>query len=111
MPAIIKRNVDAAMPSAKDSFIWDSKLKGFGLKVPRKGATRRGAPRRGAAMANGRYRMHGGPSTGPRTPEGLARSQRANWKYGRRSAMASAQRKKAAAIRRELLRLAALLGP
>jgi len=29
-----------------------------------------------------RDRMHGGPSTGPRTPEGLARSRRANWKHG-----------------------------
>jgi hypothetical protein len=30
--------------------------------------------------------MHGGRSTGPRTPEGLARSQRARWKRGRYSA-------------------------
>jgi hypothetical protein len=29
--------------------------------------------------------MHGGASTGPRTPEGLARSRRANWKHGRYS--------------------------
>jgi len=33
-------------------------------------------------MKNGRCRMHGGASTGPRTPEGLARSRRANWKHG-----------------------------
>jgi hypothetical protein len=33
-------------------------------------------------MTNGRCRMNGGLSTGPRTPEGLARSQRANWKHG-----------------------------
>jgi hypothetical protein len=26
--------------------------------------------------------MHGGMSTGPRTPEGLERSRRANWKHG-----------------------------
>src|SRR5215217_6581758 len=25
---------------------------------------------------------HGGPSTGPRTPEGLERSRRSNWKHG-----------------------------
>jgi len=37
-------------------------------------------------MRNGRCRMHGGLSTGPRTPEGLARSRRANWKYGYYSA-------------------------
>ena len=33
-------------------------------------------------MRNGRCRMHGGASTGPRTLEGLARSRRANWKHG-----------------------------
>jgi hypothetical protein len=32
-------------------------------------AERKEAP----AMPNGRCRMHGGPSTGPRTPQGLAR--------------------------------------
>jgi hypothetical protein len=29
--------------------------------------------------------MHGGSSTGPRTPEGLERGKRANWKRGARS--------------------------
>ena len=29
--------------------------------------------------------MHGGLSTGPRTPEGLERSRRARWVHGRRS--------------------------
>jgi hypothetical protein len=33
-------------------------------------------------MKNGRCRLHGGLSTGPRTPEGLERSRRANWKHG-----------------------------
>jgi len=33
-------------------------------------------------MANGRCRLHGGLSTGPRTAEGLERSRRARWKYG-----------------------------
>jgi hypothetical protein len=36
----------------------------------------------------GRYtrcRLHGGASTGPRTPEGLERSRRARWKDGRYS--------------------------
>ena len=43
------------------------------------------------AMRNGRCRMHGGASTGPRTPEGLARSRRANWKHGLYSAQAKAE--------------------
>jgi hypothetical protein len=44
--------------------------------------TRRGTSCMGPAMPNGRCRMHGGPSTGPRTPEGLERSRRARWKHG-----------------------------
>jgi len=36
-------------------------------------------------MKNGRCRLHGGLSTGPRTPEGLERSRRARWKHGRYS--------------------------
>ena len=38
---------------------------------------------RGPAMrGKRRCRLHGGKSTGPRTPEGRARSQRARWKHG-----------------------------
>jgi hypothetical protein len=36
---------------------------------------------------------HGGASTGPRTPKGLARSRRANWKHGLYSAEAKAERR------------------
>ena len=36
----------------------------------------------GPAMQNGRCRMHGGLSTGPRTAEGLEGSRRARWKHG-----------------------------
>ena len=52
--------------------------------APRCGARskRTGKPCRGAAMPNGRCKLHGGKSTGPRTAEGLARSRRANWKHG-----------------------------
>ena len=44
--------------------------------------TRRRTACQGPAMFNGRCRMHGGLSTGPRTPEGLERSRRARWKHG-----------------------------
>jgi hypothetical protein len=36
--------------------------------------------------------VHGGKSTGPRTPEGLERSRRANWKHGHYSREAKAER-------------------
>ncbi|WP_313959794.1 HGGxSTG domain-containing protein [Roseomonas gilardii] len=55
--------------------------------APRCGACTRGntaclAP----AMANGRCRMHGGTSTGPRTTEGLASIRAARTVHGGRSA-------------------------
>ena len=52
--------------------------------APRCGARskRTGKPCLAAAMPNGRCKVHGGKSTGPRTPEGLERSRRANWKHG-----------------------------
>jgi hypothetical protein len=52
--------------------------------APRCGAKARttGLGCRAPAMANGRCRMHGGGSTGPRTPEGLARLAAAHTKHG-----------------------------
>jgi hypothetical protein len=73
---------------------------------PRCGAkTRSGAPCRAPGVWNrktgkyGRCRMHGGKSTGPRTPEGIERCRKANWKHGERSAEHIAYRR---AFRREL---------
>jgi hypothetical protein len=62
--------------------------------APRCGARskRTGKPCRGAAMLNGRCKLHGGKSTGPRTPQGLERSMRANWKHGHFSREAKAER-------------------
>ena len=78
--------------------------------APRCGArTRRGGSCKGAAMRNGRCRMHGGASTGPRTPEGLARSRKANWKHGRYSAETIASRREAVAAMRLLRRILAAL--
>ena len=48
---------------------------------------------RAPAMANGRCQFHGGKSTGPITPEGLAKSKIANWKTGRYSAEAKARKR------------------
>lgn len=77
--------------------------------APRCGARRKhdGEPCRQAAMANGRCRMHGGMSTGPRTPEGLERSRNARLKHGYYSAAAIGQRRRA---REQLRLLRALLG-
>ena len=80
-------------------------------KAPRCGAkTRAGTPCQGPAMANGRCRMHGGPSTGPKTPEGRERIRRAAWKHGRRSAAAIEQRRAAREAIRTFRALLASLG-
>ena len=44
--------------------------------------TRRGKACPNFARANGRCRRHGGLSTGPKTPEGLQRSQQARLTHG-----------------------------
>src|SRR5688572_6199250 len=59
-------------------------------------------PCQAPAMKNGRCRVHGGRSTGPKTAVGLARSRRSNWKHGYYSAEAGAERAKARASLREL---------
>ncbi len=52
-------------------------------KAPRCGArTRLGAECRQPAMRNGRCRMHGGASTGPRTADGLERLRAARTRHG-----------------------------
>jgi hypothetical protein len=50
--------------------------------------------------------LHGGWSTGPKTPEGRAKSDRASWKHGRRSREAVEARRAAV---RELRRFRELL--
>ena len=46
-------------------------------------------------MPNGRCRMHGGPSTGPRTAEGWSGRAESNWKHGHYSAEAKRVRREA----------------
>jgi len=61
--------------------------------IPRCGAkTRRGPPCKCPAMKNGRCRLHGGLSTGPRTEEGRAKC--GNWKHGLYSELARFERER-----------------
>ena len=70
-------------------------------KAARCGAKNRsGLPCQCPAMENGRCRLHGGKSTGPRTAEGLERLRRAVTKDGRYTKAARAEQ----AQYRELLR-------
>ena len=79
------------------------------LAAPRCGArTRCGGSCRQPAMHNGRCRMHGGLSTGPRTPEGRARCARARLTHGGNSAATRALRVEARAWTRRIRGLVAL---
>jgi hypothetical protein len=51
-----------------------------------------------------RCRLHGGKSTGPRTPEGLERARKAPITHGRETAERRAKRKEARARLKDLLR-------
>ena len=73
------------------------------LKSPRCGArTRAGCACRQPAMANGRCRLHGGLSTGPRTTEGLARCRAARLRHGFSSRELIGLRRRAARAARRL---------
>jgi hypothetical protein len=60
-------------------------------------------------MANHRCRLHGGHSTGPRTPEGLERLRQAHTIHGRRTAEASRMRGEVRALLKEARRLVVLV--
>ena len=64
--------------------------------------TRRGTSCAAPAMRNGRCRLHGGLSTGPRTPEGLARSRSARLVHGMYSAESRAWWKNALQLIRDV---------
>jgi len=73
-------------------------------KAPRCGANakRTQLPCRSPAMPNGKCRLHGGASSGPKTTEGLERAKKSNWKHGRFSVSAKARRKEGAGLLREV---------
>jgi hypothetical protein len=74
--------------------------------APRCGArTRKGTSCQQAAMPNGRCRMHGGPSTGPKTEAGIAAIRASRTKHGRYSAAAKQQRREARAMLRAVREL------
>jgi hypothetical protein len=70
--------------------------------VARCGArTRRASSCQCPALKNGRCRLHGGLSTGPKTMEGIERIRRAVTKHGRYSMAAQAERRYVKALLKE----------
>src|SRR5580704_886479 len=77
--------------------------------APRCGArTRSGTPCKGPAMPNGRCRMHGGLSTGPKTEAGKAAIRASRTKHGRYSQASIADRRK---VRAAIRALREMFGP
>jgi hypothetical protein len=73
-------------------WLRNGNLGGDWTKAARCGAKNRlGLPSQCPAMPNGRCRLHGGKSTGPRTTEGIERIQRAVTKTGRYTKLARAE--------------------
>src|SRR5579864_8541318 len=71
-------------------------------KAPRCGAkTRRGTKCQCPAMKNGRCRLHGGLSTGPKTAAGIERIRQAVTKHGRYSKAAKNERRTVAELMRD----------
>jgi len=88
----LNHNDELSFNRKRSGWLKNGNTPGDPNNAPRCGArTRKGQVCRAPAMANGRCRMHGGTSTGPRTTEGLARSRRARWKHGFYSAAAKAE--------------------
>jgi hypothetical protein len=88
----------ASLPADRRGRLRNGAEPGDFLAAPRCGAhTRTGGCCRQPAMCNGRCRLHGGLSTGPRTTEGRARCARARLKHGFYSAEMVALRRAAAA--------------
>jgi hypothetical protein len=71
--------------------------------------TRAGTPCKAPAMPNGRCYRHGGPSTGPRTAEGLQRIKQAPTIHGDCSAEARALRRMLRGLSEEQRRLLRLV--
>jgi len=100
----------ATLPPDRRGRLKNGARPGDFLAAPRCGArTRAGCSCRQPAMANGRCRMHGGLSTGPRTPEGRERCRRARLTHGGYSAHVRALRVAARAHHRCVRALAALM--
>ncbi|MGE0117744.1 MAG: HGGxSTG domain-containing protein [Dongiaceae bacterium] len=98
----------ASLPADRRGRLRNGARSGDFLAAPRCGArTRAAACCRQPAMANGRCRLHGGLSTGPRTAEGRARCARARLRHGAYSAATRALMAEACV---HLRRMSALLG-
>ncbi len=100
----------ASLPPDRRGRLRNGAQPGDFLAAPRCGArTRAGCSCRQPAMKNGRCRMHGGLSTGPRTAAGRERCRRARLTHGGYSAHVRSLRTAVRAHSRRVRALAALM--
>ena len=86
--------VEPRLPDQRRGWLKNNNPPGDLLSAPRCGARNRaGLPCRCPAMKNGRCQLHGGKSTGPKTEEGRQRIAQAQFKHGRYSKAAKAERR------------------
>ena len=105
-PATASTSKLHAAPGTRRGRLKNGNPAGDYLKSPRCGArTRTGCSCRQPAMPNGRCRLHGGLSTGPRTPAGLARCRSTRLTHGYRSRELIGLRRRAAHAARRLRNL------
>ena len=96
-----RKNEKSTHEARRHGWLKNGNAPGDFSKAPRCGAkNRRGTPCQ-CPMANGRCRLHGGLSTGPKTAEGIERIRRAKLKHGRYTKQVKAER----AEYREVLRV------
>ncbi len=75
------------------------------MKAPRcEARNRRGTPCQCPAMKNGRCKLHGGKSTGPKTLEGIERIKKAHFKHGMFTREAIRERKEFNQLFRDFLK-------
>ncbi|MGE0120561.1 MAG: HGGxSTG domain-containing protein [Dongiaceae bacterium] len=109
-PSFSKHAAAATLPPGRRGRLKNGNRAGDFLAALRCGArTRCHGECRQPAMRNGCCRLHGGLSTGPRTPEGLARSRRARLTHGGYSAYVRTLRAEARAHTRRVRALITLM--
>ena len=93
----VKPHAKSKNYSNLSSFAWAF------MRAPRCGAkTRKGISCRAPAMRNGRCRLHGGKSSGPRTTEGIEKIRQAHLKHGLYTKDVIASRKEFSNLLRQL---------
>jgi hypothetical protein len=111
LPSVSCPTLPTSPPPARRGRLRNGATPGDFLAAPRCGArTRAGGCCRQPAMRNGRCRMHGGLSTGPRTAEGRARCAAARRTHGFYAADTIALRRAATAHCRRMRSLLAGFG-